>query len=184
MRHDSDFDRLYDLGDGSGRFLRRSGALNAVFSQSDYVRRRGRTTATVPAGTIYYIGVPPPQEGSPGPRYTARLGAAKRLLGTPLSNDVYINPATRLAGDTPIPLVTESADPLSALERQREQMLSRVAGLPPAKRRTDVMTHEPYRRGRLHELTRQAVIELIENEPKPEPTPEALLEELESALDR
>jgi len=186
LRRDTDFDRIYDVGDGSGRFVRRSGALNAVFSQSEYANQRGRVTATVPAGTIYYIGEPTVIDDRQAPGYSQSLGTARRLLGTPISNDVFATPATRFANVAqPVATAGPGTHPDPTLAPTR--IMRRSGELPPARRRTDVMTHEPYRKGRLHEMTKQAVLELIASEPEPAPPeldPEALLEDLERALER
>ncbi|MHC4975371.1 MAG: hypothetical protein ACYTF7_02045 [Planctomycetota bacterium] len=56
LRLPSGFDRVFQLGDGSERFVRINGALRAVFPRSSYDPRDGY--ARVPAGTIYYIGSP------------------------------------------------------------------------------------------------------------------------------
>ncbi|MFG0258437.1 MAG: hypothetical protein ACF8GE_11090 [Phycisphaerales bacterium JB043] len=56
LRVASDFDRVYQLDDGTRRYVRIHGAIRAVFPRSSYDLRRG--TPTVPAGTIFYLGAP------------------------------------------------------------------------------------------------------------------------------
>lgn len=53
------FDRVYRAPGNSGKFFRASGALYAVFDDAVYRRDQdGRRVASVPPGTVYYIGRP------------------------------------------------------------------------------------------------------------------------------
>jgi len=80
----NDFRQLYGLpgrDPADGRYYRTQGALHAVFPESAYMHRDGRTLPLVPAGTVFHIG--PPEEllgAAPAPR-SARA-EAERLLHT------------------------------------------------------------------------------------------------------
>ena len=60
MRHDlrrpASFDRVYQLRDGTQRYVRANGAVLAVFPRSTYAP--DGSGATVPPGTVFYIGQP------------------------------------------------------------------------------------------------------------------------------
>lgn len=188
MRTDFDFDRVYNFGDGSGRYIRRHGALNAVFPQSDYVRQRGQSRAIVPAGTVYYIGDPVAVEQEQAVGQFQALGTARRLLREPIDNSdrptVMTEHAdgamTRLDGEH------ESLDwealNLQSMRAERELGDRGVLAPAPAQVRTDVITHEPYRRERLHEMTERTVRELIAQSAAADR--ETVVEDLEAALER
>jgi len=74
LRLPSSFDRIYRLPGATDRYMRIDGALHAVFPRSEYVRITSRRASVVlpsiPAGTVFYIGAPPPADGiysAPGP---------------------------------------------------------------------------------------------------------------------
>lgn len=59
LRKPTGFDRVFRLPESpwrTERFARQSGALIAVFPRSTYTRWRGADIATIPPGTVFYIG--------------------------------------------------------------------------------------------------------------------------------
>lgn len=59
LRVSNDFDRVYQIG-SDGPLMRSAGNLYAVFDRSVYVQSQYGPTPEVPAGTVFYIGQPPP----------------------------------------------------------------------------------------------------------------------------
>ncbi len=59
LRQPNDFGRLYEAPDSSGRLMRISGGLSAVFPRSEYAASAGFIFPVVPAGTEFFIGPMP-----------------------------------------------------------------------------------------------------------------------------
>lgn len=59
LRQPQNFDRLYRAPDGSGRLMRVSGGLSAVFPRSEYAVGPGFILPVIPAGTEFFIGPMP-----------------------------------------------------------------------------------------------------------------------------
>lgn len=59
LRQPLDFGRLYEAPDNSGRLMRVSGGLGAVFPRSEYAASAGFTFPLIPAGTEFFIGPMP-----------------------------------------------------------------------------------------------------------------------------
>jgi hypothetical protein len=59
LRQPLDFDHLYNAPDHSGRLMRVSGGLGAVFPRSEYAAGAGFTFPLIPAGTEFFIGPMP-----------------------------------------------------------------------------------------------------------------------------
>lgn len=108
------FEDVYDLGDG--RLARIDGGLIAVFPRSTYERRGEGLTPTIPPGTVFYLGMPPPAapafgrgpdrafDGGSDPASLGR-GPMRRAglgLGHPVGPaSTRAGPAPRLDGDRP-----------------------------------------------------------------------------------
>jgi hypothetical protein len=141
LRHPLDFDAIYRLGRRDPRqafdtrpLVRVSGATIAVFPRSTYALTRGGPVATVPAGTIFYLGTLPPELLGDGPHFPA----------SPL--------AVSLASRRMAPLDT------SAGQSPRETPdLSTLQAVPtPEAPPNDILVNERYRRARIAQLLRQA----------------------------
>ena len=189
MRESTNFSRVYGLNDGSGRFVRRDGAINAVFNRSDYtaVRTRGGAVVVplVPAGTIFYIG-DPVSTGTLASAPSATVGLSDSLsdgpLGVPqgatslsrLSNRIVWSPGADEANTRFAPLAATDATPGQDTAAMTPAPTPTPASAPasaPTSATTvlrrpipsDLMVNEPYRRTRLKELTRRVVLGLIED---------------------
>ena len=124
-----DFVNVYEDPSNPGRYIRTSGAIHAVFPRSTYAVHEGRIFATVPPGTIYYIGAPP--EGD-------TIGAGATAI-RPVQNIHAIN----LRG------------PQAELERIRLERIeaARMKELRRSRRAAQLtMSDELYRRQRLREI--------------------------------
>jgi hypothetical protein len=86
LRQPIGFERVYQLRDGTERYVRMHGAINAVFSRSTYTQ--GGTVPTVPPGTVFFIGAPPQWNDSitANPALTPPSGS--RLIDSRVSNRV------------------------------------------------------------------------------------------------
>jgi hypothetical protein len=58
LRQPTGFDNVYHVPGRDDLFMRMDGGMVAVFPRSTYVRKSGRNSATVPPGTVFYIGIP------------------------------------------------------------------------------------------------------------------------------
>lgn len=206
IRQDQNFARVYGVNDGTGRYVRRDGAINAVFPQSDYAtfnQRSGAVTVPlVPAGTIFYIGDPATVDAAQNPRIEPTgADAGQNVSGHPLAQRSGAARLTRLSNRV------ASRDELVRRQKPDFPSASDLAhfqhappfptdreGVPALRirpRRVDVMTNPEYRRERLREMTRRTVLELIEKgrtidpSDRKEPSdPGAVSEDLSEALER
>lgn len=58
LRQDSSFEHVYAVPGRPDLFMRRQGAVSAVFPESRYLASAQGDIAVIPAGTIFYIGLP------------------------------------------------------------------------------------------------------------------------------
>lgn len=78
LRQPTNFDRVYRVPGNEERFMRASGALYAVFPRSIYVQTRSGSIATIPDGTVFYIGAPSFLNASPSERAPSRALAMRQ----------------------------------------------------------------------------------------------------------
>lgn len=98
LRQPLDFGRLYEAPDDSGRLMRVSGALSAVFPRSEYEASAGFVFPVIPAGTEFFIGPMPVTS----PAYTppAEPSGASLLLDNRISLGIDLHPGSSEAGPT------------------------------------------------------------------------------------
>ena len=56
FRIDNSFEKIYRVAGADGVYVRKSGALTAVFKNSSYIQSLGGEIPLIPAGTVYCIG--------------------------------------------------------------------------------------------------------------------------------
>jgi len=104
---DLGFERLYVSEDDPTLYVRASGALYAVSTQTNYVGYRGRVYPAIAPGTVFYIGAPPASPASTRPMMT-NPNSLGRPVATPVRSGAERIVATRAArsgetdGPTPI----------------------------------------------------------------------------------
>lgn len=130
FRTPSAFEHIYLAPDGSGRMMRVSGALHAVFPRSEYIATRFGAAPVVPSGTIYYLGPPEPPAAD---RARPRTGA---LVPAP---SLRISAGTTSRAPRPAP-------------RPATRQASAASDAPFA-----VMSDEPYRRRRIAAILQRAL---------------------------
>lgn len=85
LRHDDSFQSVYEVPGQPGRFMRSAGGVNAVFNESVYVPFGGGVIPITPAGTIFYIGPPPPDRVRTAPSGPdLRVQVAERIVQEPI----------------------------------------------------------------------------------------------------
>lgn len=174
LREPTDFERLYRVPGRPDLLMRRSGAMSAVFPDSDYAVTRFGLVPLVPAGTVWMIGDPSagcveaakpgcrPHEALrlnplPGPhrvRGRARVdGGSREFVATPpLARPVGAETARAedLRVNTAVAPVSATL-PLAEWERQPQAFsvfdLGRLAARD--------LTYEPYRATRIREIARR-----------------------------
>jgi len=190
LRTETLFDNIFRIDDGTGRLVRRAGALNAVFSQSDYVQitpRRGSpyTIPVVPAGTVYYIGDPIEVDLAQNPDITPTGHTTEQLMSVPLRKNMVAPRSQRLLGRS---LALGEQFVLLAPDSPSPAELASIEHAPPTPieaehrvGRDDVMTNEKYRKSRINELTRRTVLSILDEDR--ESKCQKIRRELENALD-
>lgn len=89
LRTPAGFLDLYQLPGQDGRpgqYVRQSGAISAVFPRSTYRRVEDKTLATIPPGTVYYIGTLPENLTSSSPTRSAASSTALTSVQPTLLN--------------------------------------------------------------------------------------------------
>ncbi len=128
------FDRIDVVPGEPGKYMRQSGALRAVFPQSDYVATRAGVVPSIPAGTVFFIG--PPADASTF--WSGPVGASASL-SVPLATYTGIQPqrATVLAAEA------ERAARHAAVASERTEREAPAS-----------ISTESYRRARLQQIAR------------------------------
>lgn len=174
LREPTDFERLYRVPGRPDLLMRRSGAMSAVFPDSDYAVTRFGLVPLVPAGTVWMIGDPSagcveaakpdcrPHEAFrlnplPGPSWVhsrrRQDGASRAFVPTtPLAKPVgtAMAKAEDLRVDTALAPVSAT---LPAAEWERQPQAFSVFDLGRLAARD--LTYEPYRATRIREIARR-----------------------------
>jgi len=168
LRQPNDFNRLYLAPDDSGRLMRVSGGLSAVFPRSEYAVGPGYVIPLIPAGTEFFIGPMPtpatdgglgmgPVTGPttaaslPEATLTDRLVDSRQDLATSSMSSNLIDSS---AGAPLYQQVHASNHPGLTLD---ELLTGRKPEADPAPEApVTIWTHERYRQGRLARLLQMA----------------------------
>jgi hypothetical protein len=156
LRQPSGFTSVYRVPGQPGMLMRGSGALYAVFPNSQYVRSPIGPLARVPSGTVYYIGLPPadsadaqvaPESETDNSRVSNRVDS--RVQGyTDSKVETYIQPR----------LISKEADSDNLSARVTQRPASPVqTGARTAAESLTVANNEEFRIRRLGELLERAL---------------------------
>lgn len=151
LRTPAGFTDLYQLPDQAGqpgRYVRRSGAISAVFPHSTYIRREDHLQALVPAGTVYYIGDMPGGGRTSGSAPSASMLSSAQPTGLDAraaSTAVYTQIDTR-----------PSAQPSSPPPSQPASTHETPPQTPDRPSAAGILTSESYRSSRIAQILSDA----------------------------
>jgi hypothetical protein len=154
LRGPSGFQQVYRVPGQEELLMRGSGELFAVFPYSSYLPTRRGLVPTIPAGTVFYIGLPmepnfPPPVGAA--RVNGQPPAARTLPPDRAQYDQRISTQRHDQVESRVPEdVAVMAPP--ALSRPTREAQTRFGGEPAA----TVLTDETYRAQRIGELLSEA----------------------------
>ncbi|MBL0928301.1 MAG: hypothetical protein IBJ11_11730 [Phycisphaerales bacterium] len=140
LRQDEGFEHLYRVPGADNRFMRRSGAITAVFPRSQYVATRQGPLPVIPAGTVFYFGLPPADQLAHDAAPRPMAGAAPSASGRIVRSELLVE-AERLG-----PAIDSRIDP-----RPAAQPPPTAAPAPAA----PAISDDAYRARRLHEIARR-----------------------------
>lgn len=136
LRQDTGFDHLYEAPGRPDLFMRRDGAITAVFPQSFYAVSKGGMMPVIPPGTIFFIGDPQVND----PAFPAPIGfterppqptpaPAARQNSTPLSLPIDARVSSTTYGPTRYGAAPDDPTALIYMntERARVQRLREIA---------------------------------------------------------
>ena len=155
LRQPLDFGRLYEAPDHSGRLMRVSGALGAVFNRSEYEASAGFVFPLIPAGTEFFIGPMPitaPAYSPPG------VDAVSGIIDRRLDLDASGMTSNRLDGSIPPAMRRNHATNSPGMtlhELLTGRTLPEALGQDPTA--PSVWSNERYRRGRIAALLERAM---------------------------
>lgn len=138
-------------------FMRRSGAVTAVFPRSAYVETRNGLRPTIPAGTIFHLGDPSRREayGIDRPRdeeesSVAAAASSGRVLAQREDRRIRMEapPQTSGPGASSTHFAAAAGERLMS-DREREAQAERAKHEPQPK---SLWTNEAYRQGRIEQL--------------------------------
>lgn len=164
LRTDTGFERIYQLPGQGNLFMRRDGAISAVFPESVYEwirvsKYRWRQAASIPPSTVFIIGDPndhlpgmkPPAElFGIAPASTPPSAALRPTLEQPRSEAVATSIDT-LVSTGPLPSVSAPALPPEHANTTSGQASPSKASSPPPRD----MSSEVFRRERLRDIARR-----------------------------
>jgi len=137
-------------------FMRRSGAVTAVFPRSAYVETRNGLRPTIPAGTIFHLGDPARREmfGIDRPREEEESSAAAssgRVLAQREDRRIRMDAPLQTSGPgaSSTHFAAASSERLMS-DREREAEAERAKKQEPPPR--SLWTNEAYRQGRIEQL--------------------------------
>lgn len=154
LRQPLDFGRLYEAPDDSGRLMRISGGLSAVFPRSEYAASAGFIFPVVPAGTEFFIG--------PMPVTAPTAEPAPEIA--PFASDLLVDSRLDLGASSMSTNLLSSEDPphfrqIHASNNHGmtlEEVLTGLAGAPLPQEPPTVWTSERYRQSRIADLLERA----------------------------
>jgi hypothetical protein len=178
------FRRESAFGSSRSMFLRKSGAVSAVFPRSAYTEGAGGLRPTIPAGTIFYMGDPARRNefgihrrlDEDDPSLARRDEGAGRVLAQREDRRVRMEEPAAGVNSAPSPGTSGSGPMMSSsfAQARDEKLLSaeerRVRAdarriEPPPK---SLWADEPYRRGRIEQLMKEARGENEEADRRPD----------------
>jgi len=157
LRQPRDFTGLYEAPDGSGRYMRVSGGISALFPRSEYFEGPGYLFPLIPAGTEFFIGpIPITEPAYTGPGESEEDSRLDLMASGRMSGQTFGQMSNRLQpGDPPLfRQIHATSHPgvtlLELLARREREADARVSAP------KSVWSDEGYRRVRLASLLERA----------------------------